>query len=33
MADIMQGANVGMVQGRYGAALAIETLPRVRIVK
>jgi hypothetical protein len=33
MADVVQGANVGMVQGRYSAGLAIETLLGVWIIR
>lgn len=33
MADIMQSANVGMVQSRYGAGFAIETLSGLGIVR
>jgi len=33
MADIMQGADVGMVQRRYGAGFAVETLLGVWIVE
>jgi len=33
MADIMQRTDVGMIQGRYGASLAIETLPGIGIVR
>ena len=31
MADIMQSANVGMVQRRYGAGFVVETLPGLGI--
>jgi len=31
MADVMQGANVGMTQRRYGAGFAIKTLPGLGI--